>query len=88
MCECIFLCFDVCVHSHGNTRLWGSLGPAVLSRWLLCVFVRVCVYYFDMELAYCARVSEAPWAQRFLAHLYDPIMTGKVDTGEDIPLPS
>lgn len=41
-----------------------------------------------MGSAYCVRVSEAPQAQRFSGHLYDPIMTGKLDTGEDIPLPS
>jgi len=41
-----------------------------------------------MGLAYCARVSKTPQAHRFLAHLYDPVMTGKLDTGEDIPLPS
>lgn len=81
----VFVFAWMCVYSHSNIRLWDSLGPVVLSRWLLCVFV--CVWwYFDMGLAHCARVSKAPQAQRFLAHLYDPIMTGKLDTGEYIPL--
>lgn len=89
MCLGVFRCVYawLCVYLHNNTKLWGSMGMTVLSRWLHCVCVCV-LWYSDMGLASCARVSKAPQAQGFLAHLYDPVMTGKLDTGEDIPLAS
>lgn len=60
-----------------------SPGPAYTSQVVaFCVCVRACG-----DTLTRAGV-EAPSAERFLAHLCDPIMTRKLDTGEDIPLPS
>lgn len=55
------------------------------GAYALCSCVHAVTLWY--VLVYYATVSEAPKAVRFLAHLYDPIMTGKLDTGENIPAP-
>lgn len=82
--------YFVCVSPHSTTRFEPSSTFQVVAL-CFCACMSVWVlgrWYFDMWAVYCARVSVAPSAQRFLAHLCDPIMTGKLDTGEDIPLAS
>lgn len=43
---------------------------------------------FYMALAYYARLGKAPQALCLLVQLYDPVLTRKLDTGEDIPMAS